>query len=183
MMAQSQSPQNDVVGSAQWYAVYTRARHEKMTATLLQSRGFPVFLPIREVQRELSAWRRKIVCLPLFPGYLFTQFRWEPSNTREIKSTHGVVSIVSAGRGPNPIPESQIISIQKLLANQIDCRTVPYLRSGREVRIKAGPMRGISGSVVRHKKKNLFVIAIDLLQRSVCVDIDFDLLEVTSQDN
>jgi transcription antitermination factor NusG len=55
-----------------WYAVYTKARHEKTAAELLWQKDIESFLPLREV---LSRWkdRRKMVQFPLFPGYLFIQ--------------------------------------------------------------------------------------------------------------
>src|SRR3990172_6049569 len=53
-----------------WYALYTRPRHEKAFAEQLAKREMEAFLPVREV---LSRWkdRRKLVQLPLFPGYVF----------------------------------------------------------------------------------------------------------------
>jgi transcription antitermination factor NusG len=175
---------NEAVESpgAQWYGVYTRSRHEKMAATLVEAKGFRVFLPVREVQRELSASRtKKTLHLPLFPGYFFTNFSWDATKVHVIKSTHGVVSIVGNGQKPTPIPVDQIRSVERLVASGAACRLVPYLCRGQEVAIKAGPMRGLTGRIVRHKKRNLFVVVFDLLQRAVCVDLDFELLEVRNQ--
>lgn len=165
---------------AQWYGVYTRPRHEKMAATLIEAKGFRVFLPVREVQRELSALRSKTFYLPLFPGYLFTNFNWDAAKAHVIKSTHGVVSIVGNGQSPNPIPDEQIRSVERLMTCGAACRLVPYLRRGQEVTVKAGPMQGLTGRVVRHKKRSLFVVVLDLLQRAVCVDLDLEMLEARS---
>jgi len=175
---------NEAVESpgAQWYGVYTRSRHEKMAATLVEARGFRVFLPVREVQRQLSASRKKkTLHLPLFPGYFFTNFNWDATKVHVIKSTHGVVSIVGNGQKPTPIPDDQIRSVERLIACGAACQLVPYSCRGQEVAVKAGPMRGLTGRIVRHKKKNLFVVVFDLLQRAVCVDLDFELLEAKNQ--
>ncbi|MCZ6550598.1 MAG: hypothetical protein O6926_04265, partial [candidate division NC10 bacterium] len=58
--------------SSRWYALYTRPRHEKAVAEHLARRQLEAFLPLREV---LSRWkdRRKLVQLPLFPGYIFVR--------------------------------------------------------------------------------------------------------------
>ncbi len=55
-----------------WYAVYTRSRHEKVVHHALGETGMQSFLPLRNV---LSQWkdRRKQVQKPLFPGYLFVR--------------------------------------------------------------------------------------------------------------
>ena len=51
--------------SPRWYAIQTRARHEKIVAHQLQVRGITVFLPL---VTEIHRWsdRRKVVQLPLF---------------------------------------------------------------------------------------------------------------------
>src|SRR5215471_16106072 len=55
-----------------WYAVYTRARHEKCVAEQCTLRGVRVFLPLYCVQR-LWKQRRAKVMLPLFPSYVFVR--------------------------------------------------------------------------------------------------------------
>src|SRR5438876_7916645 len=58
--------------AAQWYAVYTSSRHEKVVARQLQDRSIETFLPL---YRTWHRWkdRRKLVELPLFPSYVFVR--------------------------------------------------------------------------------------------------------------
>jgi transcription antitermination factor NusG len=49
----------------------------------------------------------------------------------------------------------------------------PYLREGQRVRITQGPLAGVEGILLQTKlQKGLLVLSIDLLQRSVAVEVD-----------
>ena len=56
----------------QWFALQTRARHEKVVAQQLRDKGIATFLPL---VRGVHRWsdRRKIVELPLFSCYVFAK--------------------------------------------------------------------------------------------------------------
>ncbi|MCX6630827.1 MAG: hypothetical protein NTW28_24690, partial [Candidatus Solibacter sp.] len=53
----------------------------------------------------------------------------------------------------------------------------PFLKCGDWVRVKAGPLEGIEGILIR--KKNLFrlVVSVELLAKSVAVEVDASLIE------
>jgi hypothetical protein len=59
--------------AVQWYAIRTRARHEKKVRDELDTRRVEVFLPLHN---RWSQWkdRRKQIEVPLFPGYCFARF-------------------------------------------------------------------------------------------------------------
>ena len=48
----------------------------------------------------------------------------------------------------------------------------PYLRVGRRVRVKGGPMTGMEGILVRRKGKLRVVVSVDQIQRSVAIEVD-----------
>ena len=81
-----------------WYAVFSRSRHEKIVATALTNTGVTTFLPLVS---EMHSWsdRRKLVDVPLFPGYVFVRI----PNTAEAKlhvlKTSGVAQFVGNRRG------------------------------------------------------------------------------------
>lgn len=154
-----------------WYALYTRPRHEKAVAEQLARRQVETFLPVREV---LSRWkdRRKLVQLPLFPGYVFT--RTTLARKRDVVSADGVVFMVGFHGVPVPIPDEQIEAVREICLTKLPCDPYPYLTEGRWVRVIRGPLGGLTGILVRKKSKHRLVVSIDILQKSVSVEIDAD---------
>ena len=54
------------IAEPRWYAIHTRARHEKKVTTQLQDRGITTFLPLI-AQRHRWSDRNKTIQLALFP--------------------------------------------------------------------------------------------------------------------
>lgn len=161
----------DVAATAlvRWYAVYTRANHEKRVAGQLASRSVDHFLPLHESLRQ---WRDRKVRLqvPLFPGYLFVHTAIQ--ERLRILHVPGVVQLVGCNRSPTPIPEKDIERIREFLAGGWQAEPHPYLQAGRRARVVRGPLEGLEGIVVRRKNKSRLVISIDVIQRSMSVEMD-----------
>jgi hypothetical protein len=49
---------------------------------------------------------------------------------------------------------------------------VPYMCAGTRIVITGGPLLGVQGLFVRKNKSNRLIVSIDLIQRSVAVEID-----------
>jgi len=76
------------------------------------------------------------------------------------------------------VPDREIAALQRLLHSELPARPHPYLREGQRVRITHGPLADVEGILLRIKpNKGLFVISINLLQRSVAVEVDCTLVE------
>ena len=159
-----------------WYEIYTRSRHEKLVASTLQAKGFDVLLPIHQVKRQLSFRRHRLLALPLFPGYVFAHFVCNARNYHCIKVSDGVVSIVGGQNSPTSIPESQIEMVRKIMQIGACCHPTAYLRRGDPVDVTAGPLAGLRGRFIRQKGKGWLVLTLDMLNRSILVEIDAGLL-------
>jgi transcription antitermination factor NusG len=46
------------------------------------------------------------------------------------------------------------------------------LRTGRRVRVRSGAMQGLEGIVIRRKERCRVVFSIDMIMRSVAVEVD-----------
>jgi transcription antitermination factor NusG len=154
---------------AEWFALYTRSRHEQLVKRLLDGKGIENFLPLYE---RMSQWtdRKKKLSLPLFPGYLFVHIA--SRNRLEVLKTPGAIYIVGNGMDLLPIPEEQIASIQSLVQKGLRYDPYPYIEIGSRVRIKDGPLNGLEGILVRKKRRSCLVISVDIIQRSVSVEMD-----------
>lgn len=152
-----------------WYALYTCARHEKRVAEQIERRSFSCFLP---VYRSIRRWkdRRKELELALFPGYVFVHMALE--RKLRVLEVPGVVHLVSFNGKPAPVPAEQIETLRSRLSNAGRIEPHPYLNKGRRVRVRNGAMEGLEGIVVRRKDSCRIVFSIDLIQRSVAVEVD-----------
>jgi transcriptional antiterminator NusG len=152
-----------------WYAARTKSRHEKKVAEHLAGKGITNFLPLYKAQHR---WKDRVarVDLPLFPGYIFVQF---PLKERlKVLEIPGVANLVSFKGEPAALPEQEIETLRQGLSANVYAEPHPYLKVGRRVRIKGGPLRGLEG-ILERKKEDSFrvVISIDLIMRSVLVEV------------
>ncbi len=156
-----------------WYAAYTCARHEKRVAEQLEQRRVEIFLPLYESVRQWKD-RRVRVQLPLFPGYVFVRLALR--DRLRVLQVPSVVRLVGFNGHPTPLPDPEIQSIQTYLARNYRLEPHAYLRPGRRARVKSGPLQGLEGTVLRKKNRFRIVISLELIMRSVAVEMDdFDL--------
>lgn len=152
-----------------WFAILTRTGREKNASLLLENNGYDCYLPVSRSQRKWSD-RMKEIELPLFPGYLFC--RMNPHNRLPVLMTPGVIQIVGVGKTPLPIDEHEIAAIQCVGKSALPAMPWPYLQVGNVARIEEGPLKGLTGIVVKIKSGLKLVLSVNLLQRSVAVEID-----------
>jgi transcriptional antiterminator NusG len=154
-----------------WYAVQTRARHEKKVAKQLQEKGATTFLPL-VTQTHRWSDRRKVIELPLFPCYTFARLAPALEMRLSALQTPGVLSIVGAHGVGAPIPDKEIEDIQKLLVQNVSSSLYPFIKVGQRVRIRGGCLDGVEGILVAEKSNRRLVVSVELIQRAVSVQID-----------
>jgi transcription antitermination factor NusG len=152
-----------------WFAVYTRANHEKRVAEQLRERSVDYFLPTYECERR---WKDRRVKLQtsLFPGYVFVRVALR--DRLRILQTPGIVHLVGFGGHPAPLPQEDIQAIQNCLSHGLQVEPHPYLRVGHRVQVKRGPLQGLEGIIVRRKNRSRFILSFDLLQRAVAIEMN-----------
>jgi transcription antitermination factor NusG len=160
--------------SAGWLAVHTRHQHENMAALSLAYKGFEVFLPVYTRLRRWSD-RIKKLSAPLFPGYVF--LRGERQQQLAILTAPGVLGLVGFAGVPAVIPDVEIEAVRQTIARSLPVEPYPFLKCGDWVRVKAGPLEGIEGILVRYKKLIRLVLSVHLLEKSVCVEVDAWMVE------
>lgn len=152
-----------------WYAVKTRARHEKRVVQMLVERGLDCFAPLAR-QRHRWSDRVQLVEVPLFPTYVFVHI--DLADRATVLTTRGVVGILGTGAQPSPIPDAEIDAVFQLLLQDAPLEPHPYVATGERVRIRWGPFAGIEGTIVRAEGKTKVIISIDLIRQAAALTID-----------
>ncbi|MGI9101561.1 MAG: transcription termination/antitermination protein NusG [Terriglobales bacterium] len=155
--------------AAHWYAVYTRARHEKRVASQLEQKRIEFFLPLYESMRRWKD-RRVLLPMPLFPGYIFVHFAVH--DRLQVLTIPGVVRLVSFDGRPAPMSERDVEALRQGLSEGLRAEPHPYLKVGRRVRVRSGPLAGMEGILTRKKDRFRLVLSLDLIMRSVAVEVD-----------
>lgn len=138
------------------------------------SKSLEAFVPLYGCMRR---WKngKTWVELPLFPGYMFV--RLALNDRLRALSIPGVVGLVGFRNRPIPVSEREIGWLRQGLS-MFAAQPHPYLRVGERVRIKNGPLTGAEGILLRHKQDFRVVLSMELIMRSVSLEIDACDLEV-----
>ena len=155
----------------QWYAIHTRAQHEKAVAFHLKNEGINTFLPLVS---EVHRWsdRRKVVEVPLFSCYVFVNLRLDPGTWCKVLSAKGVLRLLGIRGEGVPIPENQMESIRALVSGKLPYTICPFLKVGQRVRVRGGCLDGVEGILVARNGNRTLVISVEPIQRSLAVSID-----------
>ncbi|SRR5216684_4841769 len=156
----------------QWFALQVRSRREQMCAQILRSKGYEEFLPLSCIAADRKDFYAPAERRPLFPGYVFCKLGGSASGL--VMTTPGVIRVVGYGGVPSPITEDEIANMRSIIDSTRPVCAWPYLRVGQPVRLVAGPLRGVEGTLLKHKNLVRFVVSIHLLQRSAAVEVDAD---------
>ncbi len=152
-----------------WHAIYTRPRSEKKALIELEEKGIDAYLPLVKTLKQWSD-RKKWVEEPLFKSYIFVRVS-EIEYYDAINMFHTVRYITFEGKAV-PIPPQQIEAIRIYISQEENLNTdMSGYKSGQEVSIIDGPMKGLSGTLVRVTGKNKLRIEIDGVGKAVYVDI------------
>ena len=153
----------------EWYALWTRSRHEKLVRDQLQQKHLEVFLP---TINKWSRWkdRKKQIEWPLFPGYCFVRF--DGIDRLPILKCDGVVTIIGTDGHPSPIPAVEIEGIRQLIESELAFDPCPLIKEGMMVEVKAGPLKGVVGRLVRKGARARLMLSVDLIGQAVSVEVD-----------
>ena len=156
-----------------WHALWTRSHCERLVRDQLAANGLDVFLPTIERWSRRGGLRH-LICVPMFPGYLFLHGAMDKTSYITVVKTRGLVQVLGERWDRlATIPDGEIEAIRRIVDAGVPVLAYGYLREGQRVRITRGPMTDVEGILVRTKpNRGLLVVSVDLVRRSVAVQVD-----------
>lgn len=150
-----------------WAVAQTKPRQEKCLARDLLGQEIPFFAPC--TPRRIRIRNRIAVSYnPLFAGYVFV--RCESGERGRVLGTNRVTRLLAVGDQERLTDDLR--QVWALTGLGLPLTTVERLDIGEKVRVRTGPMTGLTGSVVRSAGRQRFVVAVDFLGKGVAVELE-----------
>jgi transcription termination/antitermination protein NusG len=111
----------------------------------------------------------------MFPSYLFLRHAMDKQSYIEIVKTRGLTRILGdQWHRLAVVDDADIEAITKVMRAEVPVLPHPYLQEGQRARITYGPLKDLEGILVQLKpRKGHLVLSVNLLQRSVAVEVDW----------
>jgi transcription elongation factor/antiterminator RfaH len=161
-----------------WYALHTRNRFENVVYEGLERKSLEVFFPkILVVSKRRD--RRKIIRVPMFPGYIFVKTDLHPNEHLEILKTTGSVRLIGMGsdRIPTPIPDDTVDSLKIMAVTDAPILIGTQFQKGEKVVVVSGPFTGVVGEFCRYKGADRVIVNIEVLGQFAAVEVAADEVE------
>ncbi|MBE0506192.1 MAG: transcription/translation regulatory transformer protein RfaH [Marinospirillum sp.] len=149
-----------------WYVIQCKAKESFRAAENLQNQGFEIFHPFIQVEK-IRQNKLTLVDEPLFPYYLFIHLSDVTDNWRPIRSTRGVLKLVTFGMKPVKVEEELI----EQLRQRIQPEPQNYLKAGDQVLIDDGPFKGLKAIFTSKKGEDRVILLLNLLQQQQRLEV------------
>lgn len=150
---------------ARWYVIQCKGGESFRAAEHLANQGFDVFHPVLEVQKKRRgklAW----IAEPLFPYYLFIRLDRIASNWRPIRSTRGVLKLLTFGEEPVAVADSLIETLRRNASTSPENETANvYFRAGESVEIIEGPFQDLKAVFESQKGEERAIVLLNMLHK------------------
>lgn len=160
-----------------WHVVYTMPKAERKVASSITAMGIEAYLPLHKVIRQWSD-RKKRLELPLFPNYVFVKV--DRISRVSLYSIKELVKFVSIDKQPVVVSEKEIMTIKKVLTENVQVRTEDYFLPGMRIKIADGQFAGLEGIIERRNSDTRLIIKIEGLMKAFSFNIPSQLLEAVS---
>jgi transcription elongation factor/antiterminator RfaH len=163
-----------------WYVLHTRSRFENVVHDGLVKKSVQAFLPKVLVQSRRRD-RKKMIRVPLFPGYLFVRTDLNPHEHLEILKTVGAVRLIGNKNQPVSVFDSVIDSLRIMANTDFPVTTGSRFQAGDRVVVMEGPFTGVRGTFVRYKGSGRVVVNVEALGQYAAVEVREDDVVVQSE--
>jgi transcription elongation factor/antiterminator RfaH len=157
--------------SPAWYVLHTKSRFENVVNDGLLKKQVTVFLPIITVPSRRKD-RKKLIKVPLFPGYVFVRTDLKPDHHLDILRTAGAVKLVGNTQGPISVSEETVQSLQIMVATNQPISTGYQFNKGDKVMVTTGPFAGVIGIFDHYRGLSRVMVHIEALGQYAAVEVD-----------
>lgn len=159
-----------------WYALYVNTRHEKKIVLKLLEQGIEAYTPVAKKMQQWSD-RKKWVEFPMLNGYIFV--KTDLLNKDQILHTTSVLGFIKFNGKEAPVRESEINILKSIELTGYDLtQETSELSMSDEVEITQGPLKGLTGKVVRIQNEEYISIELASIQQSIRVKVPKHILKV-----
>lgn len=163
-----------------WFVLHTKSRFERVVADCLDKKKIKSFLPTTMVLSKRKD-RKKIIEVPMFPGYIFVFSNFFPKNHLEILKTNGAVRLLGTENGPVPVKKNAIESLMLFSSSNELIETGKGFKKGEEVLITDGPFTGVRGLYEKKAGKNRVIVQVDILGQYAYTEVEEDNIEFLNE--
>ncbi|MFB9867427.1 transcription/translation regulatory transformer protein RfaH [Vreelandella sulfidaeris] len=165
---------NDLEGATpSWYVIQCKGGESFRAAEHLTNQGYEVFHPVLKIKRKRQG-KLTMVTEPLFPYYLFILLDQVASDWRPIRSTRGVLRLLTFGNKPVATPSALIDTLHAQPHQQDEIHT--YFSAGEKVTITDGPFKDLEAIFTRCKGEERAIVLLNVLNRPQHLDIPLETL-------
>ncbi|MGP5307771.1 transcription/translation regulatory transformer protein RfaH [Halomonas sp. KG2] len=157
-----------------WYVIQCKGGESFRAAEHLTNQGYEVFHPVLNAKRKRQG-KLTLVTEPLFPYYLFIRLDQTISNWRPIRSTRGVLRLLTFGNTPIAVPNALVDTLRAQPHHQEGSHS--YFCAGEKVTITDGPFKDLEAVFKRCKGEERAIVLLNVLQRPQDVEISVDSLQ------
>lgn len=162
-----------------WYVLHTKSRFESVVHDGLVKKSVEVFLPKALVQSKRRD-RKKMIRVPLFPGYVFVKTDLNPHEHLDILKTIGAVRLIGNKNEPISVASEVIDSLKIMVTGEFPVETGFRFQTGDKVVVLNGPFAGIVGVFVRYKGSARVIVNVEALGQYAAVEVDAQDVESQS---
>ena len=161
-----------------WYALQHKPGQGDRALTHLQNQDIACFYPKITVEKIKGGKRTKKL-EPLFPGYLFVKLEQADPVWAKLRSTRGILRIVSFANKPATIPDEVIRHINDSLHTVAE---LGGIKPGQAVELEDGPFKGISAIFQAYDGEERAVVLISFMQKQQTVKVPLAILHPRKSD-
>ena len=156
-----------------WYALQHKPAQGDRAVRNLQNQEVPCFYPKIEVEKIRVGKRQKRL-EPLFPGYIFVNIEQTNPVWAKLRSTLGVLRVVSFTGKPAAIDDAVIEQIKTSMEKVAEQGGI---KKGQAVELEDGPFKGINAIFQAYDGEERAIVLITFMQKQQTVKVPVSALK------